>query len=345
MERYKIKPEGSNWGEFGPDDQIGRLNYITNDKVLQGVAEVKEGRSFCLSLPLNRPGTAALATSRRPPKVLPAVVGRKKAPFMNYPMSRVKEGCRDIVSDDFAVIYLQHSTQWDGFPHHGQLFDADGDGQDEVRYYNGFKGGEDVVVIEDYEDVGPTHGGALKLGIEKMAESCIQGRGVLIDLEKHFGRARKSVGYADIARIMKEDDIVVEKGDIVLFRTGLAQLVLEGGDNPDPVLLNSACTGLDGHDPQLLDWIRDSGLAAIAMDNFAIELMVVGAMDMDDHGCMSPVHDLCLFRLGIPLGELWYLTELADWLRENKRSRFLLTAPPLRLPGAVGSPLTPVATV
>jgi hypothetical protein len=42
---------------------------------------------------------------------------------------------------------------------------------------------------------------------------------------------------------------------------------------------------------------------------------------------------------------MWYLNDLAMWLREHDRSRFLLTAPPLRLPGAVGSPLTPVATV
>jgi hypothetical protein len=42
---------------------------------------------------------------------------------------------------------------------------------------------------------------------------------------------------------------------------------------------------------------------------------------------------------------LWWLGELAAWLRAHDRSRFLLTAPPLRLPGAVGSPVTPVATV
>jgi kynurenine formamidase len=47
----------------------------------------------------------------------------------------------------------------------------------------------------------------------------------------------------------------------------------------------------------------------------------------------------------MPLGELWYLAELAAWLAQNERTRFLLTAPPLRLPGAVGSPVTPVATV
>ena len=48
---------------------------------------------------------------------------------------------------------------------------------------------------------------------------------------------------------------------------------------------------------------------------------------------------------GVNLGEIWHLTPLANWLREHTRSRFLLTAPPLRLPGAVGSPATPVATV
>ena len=58
-----------------------------------------------------------------------------------------------------------------------------------------------------------------------------------------------------------------------------------------------------------------------------------------------PLHEHCLFKNGIPLGELWYLTELASWLRAHRRTRFLLTAPPLRLPGAVGSPATPIATV
>ena len=58
-----------------------------------------------------------------------------------------------------------------------------------------------------------------------------------------------------------------------------------------------------------------------------------------------PLHEHCLFKLGIHLGEIWHLTPLAAWLRAHQRSRFLLTAPPLRLPGAVGSPATPVATV
>ena len=62
-------------------------------------------------------------------------------------------------------------------------------------------------------------------------------------------------------------------------------------------------------------------------------------------GAALPLHEHCLFKLGVHLGELWYLTELAQWLREHARNRFLLTAPPLRLPGAAGSPVMPVATV
>ncbi|MEP1031014.1 MAG: cyclase family protein, partial [Alphaproteobacteria bacterium] len=41
----------------------------------------------------------------------------------------------------------------------------------------------------------------------------------------------------------------------------------------------------------------------------------------------------------------WYLAELKKALKERGRSRFLLTAPPLRLPGSVGSPATPIATI
>ena len=60
-------------------------------------------------------------------------------------------------------------------------------------------------------------------------------------------------------------------------------------------------------------------------------------------GCSRlPIHRHCLFRLGVHLGEIWYLSELADALHARGRCHFLLTAPPLRLPGAVGSPATPI---
>ena len=68
--RWKRRPPGSTWGDWGPDDQLGRLNLLTPDKVLKGVAEVKEGRTFCLSLPLDYPGGTAVNARRHPPRLL-----------------------------------------------------------------------------------------------------------------------------------------------------------------------------------------------------------------------------------------------------------------------------------
>ncbi len=67
--RWKRRPAGSTWGDWGPDDQLGRLNLLTPDKVLKGVAEVKEGRTFCLSMPLDYPGGTVVNPRRHPPRL------------------------------------------------------------------------------------------------------------------------------------------------------------------------------------------------------------------------------------------------------------------------------------
>ena len=51
--RWKNRPEGSNWGDFGPDDQYGRMNLVTPTRRLAAMKEVSEGKVFCLSLPLD----------------------------------------------------------------------------------------------------------------------------------------------------------------------------------------------------------------------------------------------------------------------------------------------------
>ena len=100
---------------------------------------------------------------------------------------------------------------------------------------------------------------------------------------------------------------------------------------------------LEGRDPKLLEWISNSGLSVLIADNYAVEAHPASA---HSGSCATlPLHEHCLFKLGIHLGELWHLTPLANWLRAHQRSRFLLTAQPLRLPGAVGSPVAPIATV
>lgn len=344
--RWKQRPEGSNWGVFGPDDQRGRLNLLTPERVLKGIAEVREGRSFCLSLPLDYPGTANLGENRQPPRLSPTLT--KGRPFTNFPIRLDRPGHVDVFCDDKVEISLQYSTQWDALAHVGQLFDADDDGVPEIVYYNGYRAGEHIVgplnhaTGEAVQASGAL--GALALGIEKMAETCVQGRGVMIDFEAHFGREHTLVDYDQLMRVMAADGVAVEEGDLVCIRTGTAQMILEMAKQPDNYVLRHSCAKLDGRDDRLLDWITRSGLAALICDNIAVEASPSRPC-MGANCTVLPLHAHCLFKLGIPLGEMWLLGELADWLRAHKRSRFLLTAPPLRLPGAVGSPVTPVATV
>src|SRR5258708_1643909 len=343
---WKQRPAGSTWGDFGPDDQLGRLNLLTPGKVLQGIAEVREGRVFCLSLPLDYPGGNVLNPRRHPPTLRPTE--REGKPVMNYPLNRHDHRHTDIVCDAAAVMTLQYSTQWDSLAHVGQMFDADGDGKPEMVYYNGYRAGEDVIGPVDYRGGGEVAqegcSGARALGVENMATACIQGRAVMIDLFAHYGRARQWVGYDELMQVLEKDKVEVETGDHVCLRTGFDNLVLEQNRLPDGALLAKSCAVLDGRDEKLQQWVTDSGLVALISDNYAVEAHP--SRECDGPSCAAlPLHAHCLFRLGVNLGELWYLSELADWLRVHKRSRFLLTAPPLRLPGAVGSPATPVATV
>jgi kynurenine formamidase len=177
-----------------------------------------------------------------------------------------------------------------------------------------------------------------------MAFHGVQGRGVLVDLAHHLGHEWRGVNRQLLEEIMAADGVVVEPGDVLLLHTGFATRVLEWNRDPDPEEIHRMCTYLDARDPALLEWIAESQIAALVADNYAVERLGGRDRDPGRHSFL-PLHHLCLFRLGVPLGELWYLHELAAWLREHGRSRFLLTAPPLRLPGAVGCPVTPIATV
>src|SRR5688500_15291463 len=66
--RWQQRPEGSNWRDFGPDDQIGRMNLLTPQTRLRAVREVQHGLAFCLSLPLDYPGGNTLFQHRKEPK-------------------------------------------------------------------------------------------------------------------------------------------------------------------------------------------------------------------------------------------------------------------------------------
>lgn len=347
--RWKNRPEGSNWGDFGANDQLGTLNYLSADTVRDAVKEVHTGHTFCLSLPLDFPGGNVLNERRHPPRLEPTE--KKGMLYTNFPIGKFYPGAMDVLSDDKVTMYLQYSTQWDGLAHAGALFDANGDGHAERVYYNGYRPNIDIEGVMDFEDSGDfkerrtglTESHAKALDVAVIARQGVQARGVLIDLYHHFGDDFRLVGYDDLMDVIRKDNIEIRKGDIVLFRTNFAERLLGMQRKPDPELAHHMCTVLDGNDQRIHQWVTDTQIAAIAADNYAVE---EHPAQIGPNCChILPLHHHCMFKLGLPLGELWYLTELADWLRAHSRTSFLLTAPPLRLPGAVGSPVTPIATV
>jgi kynurenine formamidase len=341
MKRWSKRPEGSNWGEFGEDDELGKLSLITPEVRKAALATAQEGIVFPLSLPLDFPGGTELIPSRYPPQLRATNRANGEVSF-NYPFSRVDPQCCDVVSDDVLTICLQYSTQWDSLAHWGQEFDADQDGHAEIVYYNGFRAGHDMLG----SSVPDSPCSAQKLGVEKMAETCIQGRGVLVDLVTHHGHEFVRVGYDALMRALEHQGADVKTGDLLCLYTGWADLLLEMNRQPDVSRLRTACAVLDGSDGKLLQWISDSGIVAICSDNLAVESLIFGGrITGGSKQSKFPLHEHCLFKQGILLGEMWHFAPLAQWLRAHGRSHFLLTAPPLRLPGAVGSPCMPVATV
>jgi len=209
--RWKHRPQGSTWGDFGDDDQIGRLNLLTPARVRQAAAEVRLGQSYCLSLPLDLPGGHSVNPKRFPPRFAPVYESGEL--YYNYVWNRQTPGNLDITSDECVVLYSQYSTQWDSLAHVGALFDADADGVAEAVYYNGYRA---------REHIGDDRGGlgARALGVENMARTGVQGRGVLVDLQRHFARQRTVVGYEALMNVLQADGVVVEEGDMLLIHTG-----------------------------------------------------------------------------------------------------------------------------
>ena len=177
--RWVNRPEGSNWGDFGDDDQLGRINLLTADRVRQAADEIRTGKNFCLSLPLDYPGGNVLNARRYPPNLSPTELNGEQ--WMNMSMGEHIRGATDVICDDQVLICLQYSTQWDSLAHVGSHFDADGDGEAEKVFYNGYRAGEHILGSDDH--VQP---GALNLSIDNFASNPIQGRGVLVDLYRHF---------------------------------------------------------------------------------------------------------------------------------------------------------------
>lgn len=335
--RWRIRPDGSTWGDFGPDDGLERLNLLTPERVRAAREEITSGEVFGLSLPLSLPGGRVLSAGRHAPQL--HVIKKAGQALFNYPATP-QDGSTDIECDDSVTLSLQYSSHWDALAHVGQFFEPFGDGVEYPLYYNGFRAGIDVIPHDGEPGLGQ---GAGPLSIARAAERPVVGRAVLSNLDRHFGGSGGAVAV-DGAMLLESLPVPVEAGDILVLHTGFSDRLIAMGGRPDKPELMRSSIGLDGRDPLLREWIADSGVVAIASDSFAVESYPARPAASRPASDL-PLHELCLFRLGVLLGELWNLGQIARALASDGRNRFFLSAPALNLPGAVASPLTPVGII
>jgi kynurenine formamidase len=306
-------PEGTNnWGRWGDDDQIGTQNLIGPEQRLNATREVSSGKVFSLALPIDASGPRF--HTRPAPLHWFLMTGSDQ--ITGTPYAAVDPGFQ--WNDDMFQMPLQGSTQWDAFAH--------------IMYqdtmYNGYWAGNVTAF-----------GGAAVLGIDQHATSFV-GRAVLMDVarsEGHDALPRNTVvNRAMLERCASNQATEVQPGDMILIRTGY----LASWDptwNPDEVM--HYFSGSPGLGVSALGWCHDNNVSAVATDTIAVEVF----QPEDPEARRYPVHVGALVDLGLPLGEFWVLDELAADCAADGRYEFMLVAPPLRIPGAVGSPINPIA--
>ncbi len=216
-------------------------------------------------------------------------------------------------ADDFVFMPLQAASQWDGLAH---VYYDD-------QLYNGFPS----------SDVGPH--GAMHCSIDKMAKGIV-GRGVLLDIAALKGVEWMEQGDvitpADLDAAAERQGVTVGSGDILLFRTGWRTKFKQ---EKDPVAFMA---GEPGIGLECAAWLHDHEVAVIASDNWAVEALP-GQVDTE----LLPVHMVLIRDMGMTLGEILDLDELAADCADDGVWEFLLTAPPIKFTNAVGSPINPLA--
>lgn len=298
-------PPRSSWGVWGPDDQLGTINLLTDERARRGLACARRGRTFALNWAVEEPNPPFYGRQ--------AAVHRIDRPIVGKP----------ILDDSLDSFFTQASSQWDALCHVGHP---------EHGFYNGHRD-------EDFTGQAGT-----RMGIEHMARKGIVGRGVLLDVARHFAATGRPLDGGDTVEITVDDleatrlaaGIEYEVGDVLLVRTGWMDWYQRAGEDVRRDLAEDSLSrlrtpGVVG-DESMAEYLWDAHVSAVASDNPAFEAWP-HPLEVDQY-----LHYRLLGLLGIPIGEMWFLEDLAEDCSQDGVHEFLLTSAPLNLLGGAGSP-------
>jgi kynurenine formamidase len=296
-----------NWGRWGPHDEIGTLNYVTPADVAHAAALAKKGKVFSLALDFGASGPQEGWGGRFNPIHTMLATGTDA-------VAGRQDGIKIRYADDMITMPLQCNTQWDAL---GHVFYGD-------KMWNGY----DAALVDS--------SGANKNGIEKTRDRMV-GRGVLLDIPRYLGgdylEDGFGIGSSDLEACAKKQGVEIRRGDFVIVRTGQMEHRLAlgqwqgyaGGDAP-------------GLRFETNEWIHDKQIAAICADTWGCEVRPNESTE-----AQQPWHWVVIPMIGITMGEIFYVKELAADCAADGVYEFLFCAPPLPITKGCGSPINPMA--
>ena len=300
----------SNWGKWGPDDEVGSLNYLGPEQVLAAARLVTSGKVFTLQRLIGDPKGDPVWPGRTPAErtqILDESNWDEGAGGPAYP-----GGLH--YADDKISAFLQGSTQYDALGH--VWFDG--------KLRNGY-------------DARTTIGGLDKASVQPIAERGIVGRAVLLDMARFLGKdnlaSAETFTHVDLLACAKAQGITIEKRDILIIRTNFLKLFFDLGDK----FYEGFCEPGLVYSPELVAWFQDMEIPNLVTDTIANEVT------FDPHnGVALVLHNALMRNLGVTLTEIADLELLAEDCAADKQYAFLYVAAPLKVAKGSGSPVNPV---
>ena len=300
----------SNWGQWGPDDEVGSLNYLGPEQVLAAARLVTSGKVFTLQRLIGDPKGDPVWPGRTPAErtqILDESNWDEGAGGPAYP-----GGLH--YADDKISAFLQGSTQYDALGH--VWFDG--------KLWNGY-------------DARTTIGGLEKASVQPIAERGIVGRAVLLDMARFLGKdnldSAETFTHVDLLACAKAQGITIEKRDILIIRTNFLKLFFDLGDK----FYEGFCEPGLVYSPELVAWFQDMEIPNLVTDTIANEVT------FDPHnGVALVLHNALMRNLGVTLTEIADLELLAEDCAADKQYAFLYVAAPLKVAKGSGSPVNPV---
>jgi kynurenine formamidase len=305
-----LKEAPSNWGKWGPDDEVGSLNYLTAAEVLRGAGYIKKGAVFTLQRLIGDPAGDPVWPGRTPAERTQIL---DESNWDGEDGPAFPGGLH--YADDKINAFLQGSTQYDALGHvwfGGQI-------------YNGY-------------DARSTIGGLERASVEPIAERGVVGRGVLLDMARYRGKdnldAAETFTHEDLMACAKAQGITIEKRDVLIIRTNFLKLFFEQGE----AFYTDFCEPGLVYSPELVQWFQDMEIPNLVTDTIANEVT-----SDPTTGVALVLHNALMRNLGVAFTEICNLEKLAADCAEDGQYAFFYVAAPLKVHLGSGAPVNPVA--